>query len=60
MKSDNYITTQEAAEILNVSSTTIRNFLLKKHYFKGKRFGKQLRIDRESFMEYVKHAEITA
>ena len=54
----NYMTIQEAAEILGVSCMTIRNFLLKKHYFKGLRIGRQLRIDRESFQVYLKNSQI--
>lgn len=51
-----YMTVQEAAKILGVSCMTIRNFLLKEHYFKGFRIGRQLRIDRISFQEYLKKA----
>lgn len=51
-----YMTVQEAANTLGVSCMTIRNFLLKEHYFKGFRIGRQLRIDRISFQEYIKNS----
>lgn len=53
-----YMTVQEAAEILGVSCMTVRNFLLKEHYFKGLRIGRQLRIDRISFQKYLDHAKL--
>lgn len=53
-----YMTIQDAAEILGVSCMTIRNFLLKEHYFKGLRIGRQLRIERTSFQEYLKNAKL--
>lgn len=53
-----YMTVQEAAEILGVSCMTVRNFLLKEHYFKGFRIGRRLRIDRVSFQEYLSRAKI--
>lgn len=52
-----YITVREAAQILGVSTSTIRNFLLKNHYFKGKRIGRQLRIERDSFTDYVNRTD---
>lgn len=55
---DSYITIREAAAILGVSESTIRNFLLKDHLFEGKRFGRQLRIERESFQKFIKKAEL--
>lgn len=54
----NYMTVQEAAEILGVSCMTIRNFLLKEHYFNGLRIGRQLRIEKLSFQEYLKNAKL--
>lgn len=54
-----YMTVQEAAEMLGVSCMTVRNFLLKEHYFKGLRIGRQLRIDKISFQEYLKNAKIS-
>lgn len=54
----NYITIRQAAAILGVSESTIRNFLLKDHLFKGKRFGRQLRIEKESFEEFIKKSEV--
>lgn len=50
---DEYITINQAASILGVSEQTIRNFLLSKKYFNGKRFGRQLRIEKRSFLEYI-------
>lgn len=55
---DNYITIRQAAAILGVSESTIRNFLLRDHLFQGKRFGRQLRIEKESFEQFVKNSEI--
>lgn len=55
---EQYITIQQAAKTLGVSEATIRNFLLKKHLFNGKRFGRQLRIEKESFQKFVKCSEI--
>lgn len=53
-----YMTVQEAAKMLGVSCMTIRNFLLKKHYFNGVRIGRQLRIDSESFQAYLTKSSI--
>lgn len=53
-----YITIRQAAETLGVSEATIRNFLLKKHLFNGKRFGRQLRIEKESFQKFVRQSDI--
>ncbi len=55
---ENYITIRQAATILGVSDSTIRNFLMKYHYFDGKRFGRQLRIDKESFDRFINQANI--
>lgn len=55
---DHYITIRQAAEILGVSDATIRNFLLKDHLFTGKRFGRQIRIEKDSFQKFVKQSEI--
>lgn len=56
---DEYITINQAASILGVSEQTIRNFLLNKKYFNGKRFGRQLRIEKRSFLEYIEHSKIS-
>lgn len=56
--SQDYMTVQEAAEMLGVSCMTVRNFLLKEHYFKGLRIGRQLRIEKASFQEYLDHAKL--
>ena len=53
-----FITIKEAAEILGVSEVTIRNFLLKNKFFKAKRFGRQIRIEKKSFYEYMENSEI--
>lgn len=53
-----YITVKEVAEILGVSETTVRNFILKQKLFKARRIGKQLRINKESFMEYLDKTEL--
>jgi len=53
-----YITVKEAAEVLGVSETTVRNFVLKRKLFKARRIGKQLRIMRESFLEYLDRSEL--
>ena len=55
---EHYITIRQAAETLGVSEATIRNFLLKKHLFNGKRFGRQLRIEKESFQKFVRQSNI--
>jgi excisionase family DNA binding protein len=55
---EHYITIRQAAEALGVSEATIRNFLLKDHLFKGKRFGRQIRIEKDSFQEFVRQSEI--
>ncbi len=55
---ENYITIRQAAAILGVSDSTIRNFLTKYHYFDGKRFGRQLRIDKKSFDKFINQADI--
>lgn len=55
---EQYITIQQAAKTLGVSEATIRNFLLKEHLFNGKRFGRQLRIEKESFQKFVGQADI--
>ncbi len=55
---DHYITIRQAAEILGVSDATIRNFLLKNHLFTGKRFGRQIRIEKDSFQEFIRHSKI--
>lgn len=56
---DEYITINQAASILGVSEQTIRNFLLSKKYFNGKRFGRQLRIEKRSFLEYIERSKIS-
>lgn len=56
-KQKKYITVQEAATMLNLSSNTIRR-LLAKEDFEGKRFGRQIRINRSSFQEYIKRSGI--
>lgn len=53
-----YITVKEAAGILGVSEATVRIFLLKQKLFTAKRFGKQYRIDKESFYEYLRKTEV--
>lgn len=53
-----YMTVKEIAEILGVSETTVRNFVLKQKLFKARRIGKQLRINRESFQEYLEKTEL--
>ena len=53
-----YITVKAVAEILGVSETTVRNFVLKQKLFKARRIGKQLRINRDSFMEYLEKTEL--
>lgn len=53
-----YMTVKEAAMILGVSETTVRNFVLKQKLFKARRIGKQLRINKESFMEYLEKTEL--
>lgn len=53
-----YMTVKEVAEILGVSETTVRNFVLKQKLFKARRIGKQLRINRESFLEYLEKTEL--
>ncbi len=55
---EHYITIRQAAEILGVSDATIRNFLLKDHLFEGKRFGRQIRIEKDSFQDFIKKANI--
>ena len=55
---DNYLTVKQAADILGVSESTIRNFLNKRNYFNGKKFGKQYRIEKESFENYIKTSNI--
>ena len=55
---EHYITIRQAAEILGESDATIRNFLLKEHLFEGKRFGRQIRIEKESFENFVKNSHI--
>ena len=56
---EHYITIRQAAEILGVSDATIRNFLLKDHLFEGKRFGRQIRIEKDSFQDFIKKAKIS-
>lgn len=56
---DEYITINQAASILGVSEQTIRNFLLNKKYFNGKRFGRQLQIEKHSFLEYIERSKIS-
>lgn len=56
-KTKKYITVQEAATMLNLSSNTIRRLLMKEE-FEGKRFGRQIRISRSSFDEYIKKCGI--
>lgn len=53
-----FITIKEAASILGVSEVTVRNFLLKKKFFKAKRFGRQIRIEKKSFYEYMDKSDI--
>ena len=53
-----YITVKEAAQILGVSEATVRNLLLKQKLFKARRIGKQLRINKESFLEYLEKTEL--
>lgn len=53
-----YISVHEAAKILGVSQMTIRNFLIQKHYFIGKKFGKQYRIDKESFEYFIENSNV--
>ena len=55
-----YISVRDAAQILGVSTSTIRNFLLKNQYFKGKRVGRQLRIEKDSFTDYVNGTDANA
>lgn len=55
---NDYITVKEAALMLDVSDATIRNLLLKQKLFKGRRIGKQLRINKESFLEYLQKTEL--
>ena len=55
---EHYITIRQAAEILGISDATIRNFLLKDHLFEGKRFGRQIRIEKDSFQDFIKKANI--
>ena len=52
-----YLTVIEAAQMLGISANTVRTFL-KKGYFKGKRFGRQYRIERVSFLEFLESAEV--
>lgn len=54
---ETYITAKEAAKILGVSKVTIYNFL-KQGLFRGKRFGKQIRIDLKSFNEFIDAANV--
>lgn len=56
-KQKKYITVQEAATTLNLSSNTIRR-LLAKEEFEGKRFGRQIRINKSSFEEYIRKCGI--
>ena len=53
-----YMTVKEVSEILGVSETTVRNFVLKQKLFKARRIGKQLRINRASFQEYLEKTEL--
>lgn len=52
------MTVKEVSEILGVSETTVRNFVLKQKLFKARRIGKQLRINRASFEEYLGKTEL--
>ena len=54
---NSYITIRQAADMLGVSDSTIRNFLLKDHLFKGRRFGKQLRIEKNLSRNIFKKQE---
>ena len=49
---------EEAAQILGVSEATVRNLLLKQKLFKARRIGKQLRINKDSFMGYLDKTEL--
>ena len=53
-----YITLKDAARILGVSQVTVKNFILRDKLFKAKKFGRQYRIDKESFAEYIEKSEV--
>lgn len=58
MKSSDYISVKDAANKLGVSSQTIRNLILKNHAFQAKRIGRQFRINKKSFEQYIRRSSL--
>lgn len=50
----NYLTVTEAAKICEVSTSAIYHWIKQKDYFKSKKVGGTIRIDKKSLLKYIK------